>query len=295
MQNPTLLADLVSSYPLVPMQHGMLFNTLLKPELGIDLTHIVYELPERIEPDLLQHAWQTCIDRHDIFRTSFAWEGLETPQQQVHKTAVFPFQFLDWATHPPQQQTEQYTTLLRQDRQKSFDFNNPPLMRGTLIQLAPKQFRFIGPSTTPSSTDAPAPSFSTKPSAATTLCVTMSHFTPTHPFAINNMLTGSMAKIGTRLSNFGAPAFQGSSKPRRCPTTPLGNQMPSPATTPLSKNFTYLRQQQPSCTASPSTRSYRAHGGCCFTITTAATTSYLAPCAPAAAAPLLAPKTSSGS
>ncbi|MEM7114034.1 MAG: amino acid adenylation domain-containing protein, partial [Chloroflexota bacterium] len=134
---------MIKSYPLVPMQHGMLFNSLYQPDHGVDLTHITYDLPEDVQPDLVRLAWQQCVDLHDIFRTSFQWEGVATPMQYVDETAVFPFEYLDWHTSTPDEQVEQYKIFLREDRKRGFDFTTPPLMRGTLIRLGQHLYRFV--------------------------------------------------------------------------------------------------------------------------------------------------------
>ena len=143
MENKNPSSNFVSSYPLVPMQHGMLFNTLYQPEHGIDLTHIVYDLPEEIEFALLQTAWQQCVDQHDIFRTGFEWEGRERPFQHVYPAAKLPFVFVDWSAETAVAQEMKFKQFLRTDRQQGFDFAVPPLMRCTLIKLASQRFRFV--------------------------------------------------------------------------------------------------------------------------------------------------------
>src|SRR5438105_11613422 len=69
------------SYPLSPMQQGMLFHNLRAPEAGTDICQIVADLPEEIDAALFEQAWQHLAEHHPILQTSFSWEG--EPRQHV--------------------------------------------------------------------------------------------------------------------------------------------------------------------------------------------------------------------
>lgn len=45
---------------------------------------------------LLRLAWARLVARHPILRTSFRWEGIEEPLQDVHLSADLPWREEDW-------------------------------------------------------------------------------------------------------------------------------------------------------------------------------------------------------
>ena len=74
---------------LTPLQEGMLFHTLSRPNSGVDIQQFLLTLRESLNIDLFTQAWQQVIQHHPILRTYFAWENRNKPEQLI-KTAV-PF------------------------------------------------------------------------------------------------------------------------------------------------------------------------------------------------------------
>ncbi len=114
-------------YKLSPMQHGMLFHTILEPTAGIYCLQFSCILQGQFNLAAFKQAWQLMLERHAVLRTGFYWEDLEKPIQAVHRTVDLPWHALDWREIGLDEQQQQLEQLLQTDRQQGFELNSATL------------------------------------------------------------------------------------------------------------------------------------------------------------------------
>jgi len=135
--------NLEYSYQLSDMQQGMLFHTLHSPRAGAHIMQVVWGLHENLDVGTLKQAWQRVSDHHPALRTSFRWQGLSEPLQDVHKRIEVPFQQMDWRNLPADDQKKKFDDYLKSDRGRGFDPAIAPLMRVTLFRLAEQDYKLV--------------------------------------------------------------------------------------------------------------------------------------------------------
>src|SRR5947207_4522461 len=130
-------------YPHSAMQEGMLFHSLRKGGNGVDITQVIVDCPEKLETAFMEEAWQKLAKRHAVLRTSFRWEGLAEPRQEVHPGIRVPFAQKDWAGSPAAEQKARLEALLQEERRQGFELTVAPLMRVVLIRKSEADFTLV--------------------------------------------------------------------------------------------------------------------------------------------------------
>ena len=134
---------IAEAYPPSPMQEGMLFHSLSARQPGVDIEQILCTLREAIDSAVFERAWQHMVERHAILRTSFRWDGLDAPQQEVHSRVRLHFENKDWRGWSEDDQQTRFETFLQTERARGFDLTVPPLMRLVLCRTGKTEYRLI--------------------------------------------------------------------------------------------------------------------------------------------------------
>ena len=79
-------ANVQEIYPLAPLQEGLLYHHITD-ECDPYQQQALFSFAHREQLDAFAQALQQVIDRHDILRTSLAWDALEQPMQVVWREA----------------------------------------------------------------------------------------------------------------------------------------------------------------------------------------------------------------
>lgn len=125
------------------MQQGMLFHSLYAPQSGVDIEQMVITLRENLGVPAFERAWLRVVERHPVLRTSFRWEGLDQPFQDVHREVSLPLTQQDWRGLSAGQQEIRLKAYLQSDRRHGFDLTQAPLMRLAVFRLGEADYRCI--------------------------------------------------------------------------------------------------------------------------------------------------------
>ncbi len=135
--------DVEDSYPLSPIQQGMVFHSIYDRHSGVEIEQMIYTLHEKINVHEFMLAWQRVIDRHPILRTGFRWEGLQEPVQEVNRSASPVWGEQDWRSLAKDEQQARLTAYLADDRKRGFDLSDKTLNRFALFRVGECDYQFI--------------------------------------------------------------------------------------------------------------------------------------------------------
>ncbi|MGE8186570.1 amino acid adenylation domain-containing protein [Pseudomonas sp. NPDC086278] len=130
---PVAVSTLEDLYPLSPMQQGMLFHTLYEPGVGAYISQLRLDI-QGLDPQRFTQAWQTALARHDILRSSFHWQGLDTAHQAIVREVALPLDMLE---------SSDTEALADAERAQGFELGHAPLFRLKLVHTGADAWHLI--------------------------------------------------------------------------------------------------------------------------------------------------------
>ncbi|MEQ6927354.1 amino acid adenylation domain-containing protein [Pseudomonas mosselii] len=127
-------ANVQEIYPLAPLQEGLLYHHLTEDRDPYQ-QQALFAFASQAALEAFNRALAGVIERHDILRTSLAWEGLAQPQQVVWRQAWLPLRVL--ASGPGDA-----ATRLREENLR-LDLRQAPMMALACVEDSARQ-RWLG-------------------------------------------------------------------------------------------------------------------------------------------------------
>jgi amino acid adenylation domain-containing protein len=124
-----LPAGLDDAYPATKLQLGMLFHSAYEHDSALYHNVISLHLQARFDQSSLEQALQVVADWHPVLRTSFDVSRYHEPLQLVHRTVTIPLHVDDLRHLPVEEQDQHIRGWLQQERNRQFNWAQPPLLR----------------------------------------------------------------------------------------------------------------------------------------------------------------------
>ncbi|MBO9205113.1 MULTISPECIES: amino acid adenylation domain-containing protein, partial [Niastella] len=134
--------NITSIYGLSSLQQGVLFHGLLHQEGGNYIIQVSCDLVD-VDLPVFRQCWHHLLQQHTILRTGFYYDAFNIPVQCVHKNVTPEIIEIDYNSKTPEEQLQQISAYTLQDRLRGFDFEQPPLMRVTLIRVSENRYRML--------------------------------------------------------------------------------------------------------------------------------------------------------
>ncbi len=131
------------SYPLTPLQQGMVYHSLISPQSGIYIQQLIGHLQEDIDVPCLKEAWQRTVAHHAVLKTRFAQNTKGELFQYIAKGHELEWDIEDWSLLDYSDHEIHWKSHLKKDRNRGFALFETPLMRMTLVKLSMGNYRFL--------------------------------------------------------------------------------------------------------------------------------------------------------
>lgn len=137
------MTGLEDSYPLSPIQEGMVFHCVQSPGSGVYVQQLVCELHEELVITAFIQAWNCLLARHAVLRTAFRWIDQGRPVQEVHGRVRLPVEQFDWRGLSGTAASVRQQEFLETDRARGFRLDEPPLLRLAVIRTSENTCRVV--------------------------------------------------------------------------------------------------------------------------------------------------------
>ncbi|MGH9348038.1 MAG: amino acid adenylation domain-containing protein [Vicinamibacterales bacterium] len=132
-----LPARVVDRYPWAPSQEGILFHSLYSKAPHRYVVPARLRIRGPLDPAALRAAWEACVARHPILRTTFEWRS-GVLEQLVHDSAELPWSVEDWSRVPAGERDERLESCFLAEGASPIALSTPPLLRVRLVRVEPE-------------------------------------------------------------------------------------------------------------------------------------------------------------
>jgi len=134
--------ELQLMYPLSPMQAGMLYHSVKNTSDSAYLSQTVFSLQGTVDRSLIERSFNKLVQRYDILRTCFIYEGLDEPLQVVLKERNIRVYYENIVHLSAKEKADYLEKLKLKDREKPYDLSRDILTRLRLLKTGTNRLVF---------------------------------------------------------------------------------------------------------------------------------------------------------
>jgi amino acid adenylation domain-containing protein len=127
------------SLPLSFAQQRLWFLDRLEPDSAAYNITEALQIQGKLQINALEQSFREIIKRHEILRTNFITQE-EKPTQIIHPTSSFSLSIIDLTACSQTQQELKIDRAIEQEEQYLFNLEQEPLLRATLLKIAPEKY-----------------------------------------------------------------------------------------------------------------------------------------------------------
>ncbi|MCW5554736.1 MAG: amino acid adenylation domain-containing protein [Verrucomicrobiae bacterium] len=131
------------TFPLTPMQEGMLFHCLAAPHSGVDVEQVIGTIREPLDLPAFNRAWQRLVDRHEALRMRFLFDERGSARQFPRDGVVLAVDHTDCSDLQPDEQELRLQGYLKADRQRGFDPRADLPSRVAVFRFGESRYSFV--------------------------------------------------------------------------------------------------------------------------------------------------------
>ena len=136
-------SDLVDIWPMSSLQAGIAFHAESDTDHGSYNVQTILDFACTMHPDRLRQSLNNLLSRHPALRVSFQTTESMEPVLVVHDAPPLTWTEHDLTNLPCADRESHAARIAESDRNKPFDLDKAPLMRATLLHLAPGYSQLI--------------------------------------------------------------------------------------------------------------------------------------------------------
>ncbi|WP_420574976.1 amino acid adenylation domain-containing protein [Kordia sp.] len=137
-----LPTDYEAIYPLVPIEEGMIYSSLIRLDEPVYIDRFVYTITiEDLEE--FKSAMQQLADRHPTLRTRYYLETFSSPVKIIDNTAKIPILYTDYRGHTEEELSIFLNDIKDQDLAHRYQFKGELMYNFKLIRLTDNDYYVI--------------------------------------------------------------------------------------------------------------------------------------------------------